>query len=331
MAIFNPETKDFYCECGCGTAIPFYNRWAKGHHYNGAGFGNPDFWTIERHRGMSQKACERFAKMTFEERQEYMEPANRVSQTEEVYIRRSKEQKDFWSGLSSGEKEARLEKSLHSREAREKAAEANRKTWASYTPEERETRLKNSLHSREARGHLAEAMDRYCSALTEEERGQRVKSMIEASHTKEARKKASESLRRYWAGLSPEEKAQKVDRFVRAGNERKIPSEPEKQLWEFLEQAYPDSFIPNWDCHITIGGKRPDFVSKDGYKLVIETMGSYWHELEDEGDRVSLYKDLGWDCIVVWANSAFDIICEWSNLARQISRLLDKEVISNGL
>lgn len=35
MAIFDPETKEFYCECKCGTVIPPWNSYAY-HHWSGS-------------------------------------------------------------------------------------------------------------------------------------------------------------------------------------------------------------------------------------------------------------------------------------------------------
>lgn len=45
--------------------------------------------------------------------------------------------------------------------------------------------------------------------------------------------------------------------------------------------------------------KNPDFIF-DNMKICIEVFGDYWHKNEDPNDLISLYKEIGWDCLVIW-------------------------------
>ncbi len=40
-----------------------------------------------------------------------------------------------------------------------------------------------------------------------------------------------------------------------------------------------------------------------------------------ETEIVSEYRELGYNCIVVWANNEEDIIFEWPNIVRQIDSI----------
>lgn len=98
-------------------------------------------------------------------------------------------------------------------------------------------------------------------------------------------------------------------------------------LQKFLEGTFPNLFIPDWIERIDIGGRHPDFYTKNGYKLVIESNGSYFHSLEyfdkpTEEEQIAHYKKYGYNCIVVWADSKWDIIYEWPDLAQRIKDLL---------
>jgi len=67
---------------------------------------------------------------------------------------------------------------------------------------------------------------------------------------------------------------------------------------EFISKCFP--FLQYvGDGTLIIGGKCPDFKVKDQHKLV-EFFGDYWHDTSEEIQRISYFKRLGWDCLVIW-------------------------------
>lgn len=290
MAVFNSGDNKFYCECGCGTVIPFYNQFSQGHHFR------------------LPEARERAARQIV------------VNCHSQETIRRSRAtQKRNWDLLSSTEKEERLGISVHSEAAREASREAHRNSeyrvrasriaerdWAACTPEEKRKRLANGL--------LSEASQELHR---------------ETTSTSEFRTKMGRigrrSMLRYWAGLTPEEKAGKIrdNPWFHSFKSVQRPNGPEKQLWIFLDKAFSGMFIPDWVERIDIGSRYPDFWVKDGHKLVIESFGTYYHgsgsfEKPSEEELISHYRKYGYECLVVWADNEEDIIFEWPELARKI-------------
>jgi len=82
------------------------------------------------------------------------------------------------------------------------------------------------------------------------------------------------------------------------------PNKAEVELGKILQGLYPDQFKYNGDFRLGIVLNRciPDFVNVNGKKQVIELFGGYWHTQEGRGEEAKLakYKEVGWDCLVVW-------------------------------
>lgn len=65
---------------------------------------------------------------------------------------------------------------------------------------------------------------------------------------------------------------------------------------------YPIKFTGDGKVWITFSDgklKNPDFVV-DGTTKVIEIHGDYWHKGEDTNDLLDSYKEVGYDCLVLW-------------------------------
>lgn len=79
-----------------------------------------------------------------------------------------------------------------------------------------------------------------------------------------------------------------------------------------FEQLKPDMFIKYvgdfklWIALPNGKQKNPDFII-EGTNKVIELHGDYWHKGEDSSELVRLYKDVGYDCLVIWENEMSDI------------------------
>lgn len=75
------------------------------------------------------------------------------------------------------------------------------------------------------------------------------------------------------------------------------PNKPELELLELIK---PLGFFYVGDGGLVVGGKVPDFW--DGAKNLIELFGEYWHKKSEVKSRVLHFKELGYNCIVVWSN-----------------------------
>jgi len=226
--------------------------------------------------------------------------------SKESAARQSKSARDYQSSLSL-----------------EAKAELNRKNseglvavWASRTPEEK------AYISRQQ----SESMIVYCASRTPEETKEisRKFSRTMANRSPEekadASRQISENRKKHWSSLSPEEQTEQIRRWQ--GDRGKTPNKCELMLWEFLEEVYPGMFIPDWKDKLNIGGRYPDFRSRNGSKIIIESFGSYHHspvsDRPSEEELVEVYGKEGWTCLVVWADSADDIIFEWPNISKWI-------------
>ena len=116
----------------------------------------------------------------------------------------------------------------------------------------------------------------------------------------EVRKKMSEKLCERWQ--DPE--------FVKIITDswKKKPNQPEKGLDSIVQFLYPNEYKynGNYELGITIGGKIPDFVNVNGKKKAIDLFGDYWHKGEDPQVRIDLFKEYGWDLLVIWEHELKD-------------------------
>jgi len=79
------------------------------------------------------------------------------------------------------------------------------------------------------------------------------------------------------------------------------PNNVEIKLYNTLQEHFPNDWKYVGDGSLWIGGKNPDFVSKNEQK-VIEMFGDYWHKGENPEDRIEHFKKYGYDCLVFWEN-----------------------------
>lgn len=201
-----------------------------------------------------------------------------------------------------------------SEETRELLRRSTKGWWDNSSPEERLDRLNKSFLSEETQIKVANGVRKRYENMTDEERYTSTASLRDP----EVVKRRAETNRKNWADKTPEERRNHMRPAVEAAYKLQNPNGPEKQLWKFLEQFFPGILVPDWIERIDIGGRHPDFRTKNGYRLVIESNGSRFHSDWGEEEQVAHYKKYGYDCIVVWADSADDIIYEWPDLAGRI-------------
>jgi len=86
-------------------------------------------------------------------------------------------------------------------------------------------------------------------------------------------------------------------RKMMSSNGKKLNKKEEK-LFEIIEGLFPSKFFFVGDGKVIINGKVPDFIN--GKKQIIELFGDYWHKGENTEDRISIFKELDYDCLVIW-------------------------------
>ena len=104
------------------------------------------------------------------------------------------------------------------------------------------------------------------------------------------------------AMLGRKQSLELIERRIKASMkaQHKHPNRPEKKLAKLLEGTFPNEYRYVGDGSFIIGGKCPDFVNVNGKKKIIEVFGIYWHEKFEEPQRINLYKQFGFDTLIVW-------------------------------
>ena len=78
-------------------------------------------------------------------------------------------------------------------------------------------------------------------------------------------------------------------------------TKPELKLMGLLEDFKDWEYVGNgkfW-LRTKIKCRIPDFINRN-QKKIIEVYGDYWHRGENPNDKISEYRDIGWNCIVIW-------------------------------
>jgi hypothetical protein len=90
------------------------------------------------------------------------------------------------------------------------------------------------------------------------------------------------------------------------------------RLERIFDILKPDMFIKyvgDFKLWITLPNgksKNPDFII-EGTNKVIEIHGDYWHDGEDERELIKLYKESGYECLVIWEGEMEDDIRDVMN------------------
>lgn len=79
-----------------------------------------------------------------------------------------------------------------------------------------------------------------------------------------------------------------------------MPNKQEVKLSDILNELYPGEWKFVGDGQVIIAGKCPDFINVNGQKKIIELFGDYWHKGQDPQDRKDIFKEFGYDTLVIW-------------------------------
>jgi len=233
-----------------------------------------------------------------------------------IPVGRGGRQREHWASLSREEREKKKENSFHSKEAKEKSAEASRQRWADMTPEEIRKHVDSSFHTPEAFKKSGETRSRDWANMSDARRKElslKVQRGLwafwDSPEGDIAREVLSEAGQRAWASKTKEEKhrwlgvsSHSEEARLKARASMGPPTMPEFFFGICLEKNFPGEWPYNGDGSqgVIIGGKIPDFVRADGKKVVLEVFGGYWHQPGDEEEKIEHYKKYGYDCLVFW-------------------------------
>lgn len=117
----------------------------------------------------------------------------------------------------------------------------------------------------------------------------------EVQGTLEARTRASINQKALWN--DPQFKEKQLLSFSKGA---KGLNKSESTLYHLLEKLYPNEYKYTGDFSFIINGKNPDFINVNGQKKCIELFGDYWHRNDNPQDRKDIFKEYGWDTLVIW-------------------------------
>ncbi len=119
-------------------------------------------------------------------------------------------------------------------------------------------------------------------------------------HSVETREKIRQIDLKLWANKEWAIQKQKTLRLA----QQIIPNNKEKLLQNILDSVFPDTWIFIGDGKIPIGGKHPDFYDKS--TNLIDLYGDYWHRNHNPQDRIDYFKQIGYNCLVIWEHELQD-------------------------
>ena len=129
----------------------------------------------------------------------------------------------------------------------------------------------------------------------------KVGSFIGRHHSEETKRKMSDKMCKNWQ--DPVFIKMMVDSWYRTRQ-----TKPEKELEGIVQLLFPKEYKynGNFELGITIGRKIPDFVNVNGKKKAIEMFGDWCHRDDDPQIRINLFKEYGWDLLVIWEHELKD-------------------------
>ena len=281
--------KPKYCECGCGQIVKEGDRFIHGHNAK----LNPPMKGKHHTREAKQKVSESKKGKTWEE----IYGEEETKKKRELLINRlegkhlSDEVKEKISKEHKGKH--------HSEERRKKESEAQ----------------KGKILSDETKRKISEAFrgidyeERYGIEKAKKlraNRGNYIKGKtFEEVFGEEKAKIMKEEISKAATGRIKTD--EEIRKLVKANSSRLKPNKTEQRLNNILRSILPKEYKLNVKGNVMIlANKIPDFVNINGQKKIIELYGDYWHRNDNPQDRIDLFKQYGWDCLVIWESELKD-------------------------
>ncbi|MDP3732528.1 MAG: hypothetical protein Q8R31_05885 [Candidatus Omnitrophota bacterium] len=89
-------------------------------------------------------------------------------------------------------------------------------------------------------------------------------------------------------------------------SQRRKPTRPENNLSNLLDTYFPKQWKYVGNGEVSFDGKCPDFININGKKQVIEVFGVYWHPIFDVAIRTELFRQYGYETLVIWEDKLKD-------------------------
>ena len=293
MAIFDPESKEFYCECGCGTPILGWNRFATGH------------WMKTKEGRQKSSETHSGKVLSTETRAAISEAKFGTTQSEhtKTLISESLRANPPFRGRRHTEKtKAQISRAIEElwkdpsyRASVEESVKAN---WND--PDKVEVFLASirEFHSRPSYRALAR------------------KNSLELWKDSSYREIVLEGMALAWADPTlrtyASQRAEEAwEDPNRLPNTSFKPNMEEMLLGIWLRKGFPDKFVSNITIQKKVGSKRPDYVDWIN-RQIVELFGTFYHseiyfpsKLTEE-ELVGYYKQRGFDCVVVWGDEVYN-------------------------
>lgn len=284
MAVFDPETKKFFCECGCGEECRPWNRLKWGHNFK----------------------LEEFQKLAY---------AGRCGRKKESLTYSSELDEDLFVECKlCGLQYQILGRHLvgvHGIDSYQYklifpgAPTASPRYYRVHSENQEKEYAENPGHA----DKISEAMSGY--VRTREHQEKINAGRARAYENTDYAQKISEAQIKLWEG--PE--------YAKAVLEaqRRKPNKVESFLRDRLGRYFPGEWKYTGDGDIWIGRRNPDFTNINGRKAVIELFGTRFHWREGEEERkVEHYRQYGFKCVVIWADDTLDIIADWPDIVKKL-------------
>lgn len=118
--------------------------------------------------------------------------------------------------------------------------------------------------------------------------------LYSCKHTPETKAKMSKT--RKGRAFSPEHRH---NAMIANGAHRGL-THAEKEMETILAILFPGEYRFCGHGQVIIGNKIPDFININGQKKLIEVFGDYWHRGDDPTARIRLFRQYGFETLVVW-------------------------------
>ena len=156
--------------------------------------------------------------------------------------------------------------------------------------EQRSRSAKIAMNKQETRDQCSRSA---IIAWTKLEVREKRKQSLKIAYAKpEVKERRSQSATKLWQ--SPDF----VKKQMKARNVKQ--NKTEKRLEDAINKVLLNEYKFVGHGEVVIAGKCPDFININGQKKIIELYGNYWHQGQDPQDRINLFKEYGYETLVIW-------------------------------